>query len=134
MIKMTLFLLKNKTVSVVVIGEAILKSHDLYLSPPQILMRYREGDIIGYDNDNGYSNKIDNWWTARCLTIVAAFKYDEFVLVWRLLETKINSLDITTIRTCTLLKSWSKNTLYSIYRFIERRMYRSGSMIVSQSK
>ena len=81
-----------------------MKSHDLYLSPSIPLARFREGDIIGFDNDNGQSNKIDNWWVAHSLAIVTAFKYQDFVEIWKLIESKISSLSIMTVRTWTMLK------------------------------
>ena len=84
MIKMMLFLQENKEVSVILIGDVVMKSHEFSLSPSKILARFVEGDIIGYDNDNGHSIKTDNWCVCRCLTIVAAFKYEDFEKIWKI--------------------------------------------------
>ena len=124
----------NKEVSVILIGDVVMKSHEFTISPSKILAHFVEGDIIGFNNDNGHSLKADNWWVVRWITIVASFKYEDFEEIWRLLASKVSNLDIIKIRTWTLLKECSKSTLYKLYYVIERRLYKSGSLIIPQSK
>lgn len=84
--------------SVVLFGDVVMKSHQQFLSPAKILARFQEGDIIGFNNDSGQTLKIDNWCVARCLTIVAAFKYEDFEEIWRIIETKVSALSIQKVR------------------------------------
>jgi hypothetical protein len=122
-------------VSVICIGDVIMKSHKHQVYPSKLLANYKEGDILGFDQDLGESLRSENWCVARCTTLVAEFEFEDFQKIWKILETDEAFLAIQKMKIAQIFYPLSKLILQKIHHeMIESRVYKAGSLICPQNK
>lgn len=51
----------GREVHIILIGEAIMKSHEQQVYPSKLLAKYGEGDVIGSVYDSKETLKLENW-------------------------------------------------------------------------
>jgi tetratricopeptide (TPR) repeat protein len=124
----------RKSVSVVLQGDVIMKSHQTHLRPSKLLARYTKGDLIGWENDGGQSLENDSWWVARWMTIIAMIKYSDFKKIWKKRIEKLPNFALQKIKGCTIFKHLSEVTLVKLFDIIQSRNYPKGALICPQSK
>ena len=111
--------IKN-SVFVILSGDIIIKSHKMRICPAKVIANYKEGDILGSDHDNRFSQKQENWCVVRERCLLAEFTHNDFTYIWNMQMNKDLKLFIPTLKNNKLFKDLSMQSIYMMFELMEK--------------